>query len=524
MEEKAPGPESGSLEEVLAFKKAKAAELRGRGIDPYPPRWRKTHSCAEVLAIASPLSPSDHSGRRVSCAGRLLSLRDMGKSVFAHLQDSSGRCQVYFKKDSLPEACFGLVKKDLHAGDFVGVSGEVFKTRTGEATVAASEASLLAKALRPMPEKWHGLKDLETRYRHRHLDLIANPEARAQFLKRSLIISTIRGTFESLGFVEVETPVLLPRAGGASARPFHTHHNALGAELVLRIATELYLKRLVIGGLDKVYEIGRIFRNEGIDTRHNPEFTMLEAYEAYSDYEGMAGLFERVVSDCAEALKISQIDCGGRAVSLKPPFRRLYLPEAWESFCGEKLERVLEGKSFNRKGLLALAGRIGASAEEKTPGAKIFERIFDARILPRLAEFTFVFDHPAAITPLAKLKPGSASLVERFECFGAGQELANAYSELNDPQDQRERFEEQARQRREEGNLETELLDEDFVEALESGMPPTGGIGIGIDRLVMVLTGQSSIRDVILFPTLRDAQAGKAGQEEPAAAPPRAPG
>jgi lysyl-tRNA synthetase class 2 len=494
---------SHSLEEILAFKKAKAADLKARGIDPYPRRSRKTHSCAEALSLGQNLAPSEHGSENVACAGRLLAVRDMGKSIFSHLQDSSGKCQLYFKKDALPEASFALIKKDLHAGDFVGVSGTVFKTRTGETTVAVSELVLLAKALRPLPEKWHGLKDVETRFRHRHLDLLASPHVIENFAQRSKIVSTIRRTMDHQGFLEVETPILLPQAGGATARPFKTKHRALGQEMVLRIATELYLKRLVIGGFEKVYEIGRIFRNEGIDTRHNPEFTMLEAYQAYSDYEGMAKLFERIVEELAEALGTWEAKSGGRTISLKAPFRRLYLPEAWQTYCGDKIECILDGKGFNRQGLLSLAGRLGIPADEKTPGAKIFERIFDARILEYLDELTFVFDHPTAITPLAKLKAGTQSLVERFECFGLKAELANAYTELNDPQDQRERFAEQARQKKDEGNEEAEILDEDFIEAMECGMPPMGGIGVGIDRLVMLLTGQSSIREVILFPTLK---------------------
>jgi len=497
------GAETGSLEEILAAKRAKVVELRGRGLDPYPPRSSKTHTCAQVLEAGAGLAGSEHSTQTVVCAGRLLQLRDMGKSIFAHLADASGRCQVYFKKDALPEADFLLVKKDLHAGDFIGVGGTVFKTRTGETTVAVSTVVLLAKALRPLPEKWHGLHDVEIRYRHRHLDLIANPDVREKFRQRSVIVSTMRRTMDRLGFLEVETPILLPQAGGASARPFQTHHNALDADLVLRIATELYLKRLVIGGFERVYEIGRIFRNEGIDTRHNPEFTMLEAYQAYSDYNGMAELFETLVAECAEALKISEVTYGEHEISLKPPFRRVSLPEIWQAQCGEKIDNVLEGKGLNRRGLLALAAKVGAPAGEKTPGAKIFERIFDARILPHLDQLSFVFDHPTAITPLAKLKAGAPGLVERFECFAVGQEYANAYTELNDPQDQRERLQEQARQRREEGDEETDILDEDFVQAMECGMPPMGGIGVGVDRLVMLLTGQPSIRDVILFPTLK---------------------
>jgi lysyl-tRNA synthetase class 2 len=495
--------EGGSLDDFLAAKRAKVAELRGRGVDPYPSRSQKTHTCSQVLAVGEGLSGSDHSAETMTCAGRVMQLRDMGKSIFVHLSDATGRCQVYFKKDALPEADFLLVKKDLYVGDFIGVSGNVFKTRTGETTVAAASIVLLAKALRPMPEKWHGLKDVEIRYRHRHLDLIANEEVRKKFEQRSLIISTIRRTMDRRGFLEVETPILLPQAGGASARPFHTHHNALDCDLVMRIATELYLKRLIIGGFERVYEIGRIFRNEGIDTRHNPEFTMMEAYQAYSDYNGMAELFETLVAECAEALKISEVVYGEHTISLKPPFRRAYLPELWKDRCGSPIDDILKGKGFDRPRLLALAQKLGVPAGEKTPGAKVFERIFDEKILPLLDQLTFVFDHPTAITPLAKLKPGSQGLVERFECFAAGQEYSNAYTELNDPQDQRERLQEQARQRREEGDEEADVLDEDFVEAMECGMPPMGGIGVGIDRLVMLLTGQPSIRDVILFPTLK---------------------
>ncbi|MDD5628032.1 MAG: lysine--tRNA ligase [Elusimicrobia bacterium] len=495
--------DGGTLEDILAAKRAKVAELRGRGVEPYPSRSRRTHSTADVLRLGAGLSGSDHSSASVCCAGRVLQLRDMGKSLFAHLGDGAGRCQVYFKKDALPEPEFLLAKKDLQVGDFIGVGGTVFKTRTGEITVAAASVVLLAKALRPLPEKWHGLKDVELRYRHRHLDLIANPDVREKFRQRSVIVSTIRRALDRLGFLEVETPVLLPQAGGASARPFHTHHNALNADLVMRIATELYLKRLIVGGFERVYEIGRIFRNEGIDTRHNPEFTMMEVYQAYSDYNGMAELFESLVAECAEALKISEVQYGEHKLDLKPPFKRAYLPELWKQHCGAPIEEILKGKGFDRPRLLALAGKLGVPAGEKTPSAKVFERVFDAKIMPLLDQLTFVFDHPTAITPLAKLKPGSQGLVERFECFAGGQEYANAYTELNDPQDQIERLAEQARQRREEGDEEADVLDQDFVEAMECGMPPMGGMGVGIDRLVMLLTGQPSIRDVILFPTLK---------------------
>ena len=500
-----PNPAEGrGLEEIIAGKKAKAAELRARGVDPYPPRAVRLHDCARVAAMGAALSDAvTHSSERLSIAGRLVELRDMGKSLFGRLSDSSGRAQVYFKKDALSEEAFTVIKRDSHVGDYLAVSGAVFRTKTGELTIAADSVTMLAKALRPMPEKWHGLTDVESRYRHRHLDLISTPESRDVFVKRAKIISTMRRVLDSRGYVEVETPTLLSQAGGAAARPFSTRHNALDQDMVLRIATELPLKKLVIGGLDRVYEIGRIFRNEGIDTKHNPEFTTIELYEAYSDYEGMASLFEALLSECAAAIGVSEVEWCGVKIDLRPPFRRLYLPEVWKDRCGEPIDNVLRGKGFDREGLLKLSAKLGLHAGEKTPSAKIFDRIVSAKIEDLLQQPTFLFDHPTAITPLAKLKdPKNESIVERFECFAAGQELSNAYTELNDPQDQRDRLSEQLKQRGE-GDQEADLLDEDFVQAMESGMPPMGGMGGGVDRLVMLLTGRDSIRDVILFPTMK---------------------
>lgn len=502
------GEEQGrGLEELMALKKAKIADMRARGIDPFPPRTKREHDCAVVKRLGAGLTePMQHSTDKVAIAGRLVEFRDMGKSIFGRLADLSGTAQVYFKKDALPEDVFALVKRDLARGDFLAVSGTVFITKTGEATVAVEHATVLSKAVRPLPEKWHGLTDTELRYRHRHMDLVSTPESRDAFVKRAKIVSTVRRVLDARGYVEVETPVLLGQAGGASARPFHTHHNALDQDMVLRIATELYLKKLVIGGLDRVYEIGRVFRNEGLDTSHNPEFTMLEAYEAYSDYEGMASLFETLLTECAEAVGATEVEWKGKKISLKAPFKRLYLPEIWKERCGEPIENVLQGKGFNRAGLMALAARLGVGAGERTPSAKLFDRIVEAKIEDLLEQPTFLFDHPTAITPLAKLKPGTESLVERFECFAAGIELSNAYSELNDPQDQRDRLTEQMRQKAA-GDAEADLLDEDFIQAMEAGMPPMGGIGVGIDRLTMFLTGRDSIRDVILFPTLKTEKA-----------------
>jgi lysyl-tRNA synthetase class 2 len=500
----APAAEGHGHEEIIALKKAKVAELRARGVDPYPARTQREHDCAKVAELGAPLTePGTHTAEKVSIAGRLVEFRDMGKSIFGRLADHTARAQVYFKKDTLGEEAFSLVKRDAAVGDYLSVVGSVFRTKTNEPTVAVESVMLLAKALRPMPEKWHGLTDTDTRYRQRHLDLISTPESREVFVKRAKIVTTIRRVLDSRGYIEVETPVLLGQAGGASARPFHTHHNALDQDMVLRIALELYLKKLAIGGLDRVYEIGRVFRNEGIDTRHNPEFTMLEAYEAYSDYEGMASLFETLLAECAEACGVSEVEWRGQKINLKPPFRRLYLPEVWKERCGEPIDAVLEGKGFNRAGLLKLSEKLGLHAGEKTPNAKIFDRIVEAKIEDLLQQPTFLFDHPTAITPLAKLKdPKNPSIVERFECFAAGQEMSNAYTELNDPQDQRDRLAEQMRQSAA-GDAEADLLDEDFVQAMESGMPPMGGIGVGIDRIAMLLTGRDSIRDVVLFPTLK---------------------
>ncbi|MFA6029603.1 MAG: lysine--tRNA ligase [Elusimicrobiota bacterium] len=490
-------------DEILKGKQDKVRELRARGVDVYPPRWKRTHSVAEVRALCAPLTEQNKSAEKVRIAGRLVQIRAMGKASFAHILDGGEKLQVYLKKDVLGPEAYSLFSKDMHVGDFVGVEGPVFHTKTGEVTVEVDALTMLAKALRPLPEKWHGLKDTDARYRRRHLDLIANPDARRKFTQRSLLISAIRRELDATGFLEVETPVLLPQAGGATATPFETFHRALDRKLVLRIATELYLKRLIIGGFDRVYEIGRIFRNEGIDTRHNPEFTMLEAYQSYADYNDMAALFERVVAAAAKAIGIESVEYRGSQISLKPPFRRLDLPTAWKERCGSDIHEVLERKSFRRPALLKLGERLGIAAGPETPSAKVFERIFDEKILPDLMQPTFVMNYPTAITPLAKCVPGDESLVERFECFIGTEEVANAYTELNDPLDQRERFEEQARQKAG-GHDEAEMLDEDFVQAMEVGMPPTGGIGFGVDRLTMVLTGTPSIREVVLFPALKD--------------------
>lgn len=485
-------------------------ELKGRGVDCYPHRFEKTHTPAQVLPLGAHLAAEEKTEHVVTVAGRVALLRVMGKAAFGHIQDDGEKIQVYFKLDNLGED-YQTVKKGLHLGDFIGVTGIVFKTKTGEVTVEAKKFVLLAKALLPPPDKHSGLKDTDTRYRHRHLDLIANDDVRRRFVARSKIVSAVRKVLDAEGYLEVETPVLQHQAGGATATPFDTHFNALDADMVLRIALELPLKKLIIGGLPKVYELGRVFRNEGVDTKHNPEFTMLEAYAAYSDYHGMALLFEKVLTGVAAELGVlgKTIKFAEREVNLTPDpatgllkFRRAFLPELWLQHLGEDIHLCLKGKGFDSAGLRALAARKGVAHGPDVPDAKVFDALFERHIECHMPEPTFVFDHPTAITPLAKCKPGDESLVERFELFFAGMEFANAYTELNDPLDQAGRFEEQAKQKAG-GHAEAELLDKDFVDAMEHGMPPTGGIGFGIDRLTMLFTDTTTIREVILFPTLK---------------------
>lgn len=484
-----------TLQEIVGHNYGKIKALREQGIDPYPRRFPVTHSAAEALK-----QPAD---TRVRCAGRVVLLRLMGKAAFAHIKDGSGKIQIYVKKDAVGEKDYETFKKFLGVGDFLGVEGPLFVTKTGELTVSVEKLAILSKSVRPLPEKWHGLTDPETRYRERSLDLISNDEVRQIFVNRARIVSGVRQVLDGDGYLEVETPVLCAQAGGASARPFVTFHNVYKNELYMRIATELPLKKLIIGGFDGVYEIGRIFRNEGVDTSHNPEFTSLEAYKAYGDYNTMAELAEKIFARCSELTGVSEVDYNGMKINLRPPFRRIYLPEVWKAKTGHDIHEVLSGKSFNREALRALAREKGVGFSDDTPSAKIFDRMFETFIQTDLEQPTFVMDHPTAITPLAKCKEGDESIVERFELFVAKMELANAYTELNDPEDQKDRLLEQVRQRSEEKNAEADVLDKDFIEAMEYGMPPTGGIGIGIDRLAMLFSGKPSIREVILFPLLR---------------------
>jgi lysyl-tRNA synthetase class 2 len=493
---------SSRRDEFYRQRRAKLARLRGRGIDPYPPRYRRTHTAAEALRAfqaweeAGAANPAPD----VRVAGRITAMRDMGGATFVDLRDGSGKLQAHLRRDALgDEAYEGL--RDLDLGDFLGVAGALFRTRSGELTVDVQELVLLAKALLPPPEKWHGLADVETRYRQRYLDLMANEEVRDLFTLRTRAVSAIRRFMDGRGFLEVETPILQPKAGGAAARPFVTNYEALDRDFYLRIATELHLKRLIVGGFDRVYEMGRVFRNEGLSTRHNPEFTLLESYEAYADYNAVAAMVEEMVSQVAQELlgttRIPNPPEAGGEIDLSPPWRRLTVVDGLRQYAELDLEAHWEEAA-----LRAAVEKMGIEVPPGVGWAKLVDEVLATCVEPRLIEPAFLMDYPAALSPLAKKKPEDPRFVERFEPFVAGIELGNAYTELNDPLEQQERFREQAR-RRAAGDEEAERGDEDFLRALEHGMPPTGGLGLGIDRLVMVLTGQRAIRQVILFPQLR---------------------
>lgn len=466
--------------------------LRKRNVDPFGSRLEVTHHAARIKEQFEELE-----GRTVSIAGRLMALRFHGKACFADLQDLSGRIQIYVKVDEVGEEAYDLFSS-FDVGDIVGVRGTVFRTRKGEVTVQASEVTFLTKCLRPLPEKWHGLKDVEVRYRQRYLDLIVNPEVRRTFIIRTRLVRAIRQYLDGLGYLEVETPAMHPIAGGATARPFITHHNALDMDLYLRIALELYLKRLIVGGLERVYEIGRNFRNEGISTKHNPEFTMLELYQAYADYTDMMSVCENMISFAArEVLGTTSITYQGHAIELAPPWPRVTLRDAIHRYSGVDISTIRTDEDARR-----VAEGIGLKMDKAVTKATVIDKLLEAFVEPNLIQPTFVMDYPVEVSPLAKRKADDPSLTYRFEAFAGGREIANAFSELNDPIDQRERFLYQLRER-EKGDEEAHMMDEDFLTALEYGMPPTGGMGIGIDRLTMMFTDSVSIRDVILFPLLR---------------------
>jgi len=483
-------------DERRAQRLANMQALSDRGIDPYPPRACYTHTAAQAVAA---FVPGAEQQVQVTVAGRITSIRIMGKSTFAHLRDGSGPVQIYLQRDVLGEESYDTFRHFVDLGDFCQCTGELFCTRTGEVTVRVTTWTFLSKTLRPLPEKWHGLRDTETRYRQRYLDLLSNEEVRDVFIKRTRIISAVRRFMDERGCLEVETPTLQPIYGGANAHPFTTYHNELKRTLYLRIADELYLKRLIIGGLDRVYEIAHNFRNEGIDTKHNPEFTSCEVYEAYADYTDMMVLIEQLYSQVAtEVLGSPVITYQGQTIDLTPPWRRVTMRDAILEASGIDIEVARDLPA-----LLAAAQARGAGVASAPTWGKAVEKVFDEFVEPRLIQPTIIMDYPIDISPLAKQKPGAPHLVERFEFFIGGLECGNAFTELNDPLDQRARFEQQARAAAQ-GEEETQPLDEDFLLAIEHGMPPTGGLGFGVDRMVMLLTDQMSIREVILFPQLRD--------------------
>jgi lysyl-tRNA synthetase class 2 len=470
--------------------------LRARGIDPFPARVPVVASIGPLVDRHGDLAKEERSGDRVTIAGRLIGIRRMGKASFFDLRDGTGKIQAHASVDQLGETSYAELA-GVDVGDFLAVSGEVFRTKRGELTVAVEGFTFLAKAVRPLPEKWHGLKDIELRHRHRSLDLVSNDETRDAFVARSRVISRLRRTLDDLGFVEVETPILQPIPGGALARPFVTHHNTLDVDLYMRIALELYLKRVLVGGIDRVYEIGKCFRNEGVSTEHNPEFTMLEIYQAYGDYETMMDLSERLVAESIDATGGSTtVRFRDQEIELAPPWPRVRMLDVVKEQSGVDVSS-LSADEIDRR-----AREKGIELPPGPAGMKV-EALFERFVEPTLVRPTFVCDYPIGISPLAKKRSDDDRLVERFELFVGGMEIANAFSELNDPIDQRERFVAQER-RRDAGDEEAHRVDEDFLFALEHGMPPTGGMGIGVDRLAMLLTGCESIRDVILFPTLRE--------------------
>ncbi len=485
--------DSDLLPDIPAPRLEKLAAIEELGLPAFPNRYQRSHSTSEALAA---FNEAEETVVRV--AGRLVAWRAMGKATFAHIQDVSGRLQLYLRRDIMGDEQYAHHGRTLDIGDIIGAEGRLFRTRTGEVTVEAKKVELLAKALRPLPEKWHGLTDVEKRYRQRYLDLITSEESLRVFVVRSKVIAAMRRFLDERGFIEVETPALQPLYGGAAARPFTTHHNTLDQKLYLRIATELYLKRLIVGGMDAVYELGKDFRNEGISTRHNPEFTMMECYQAYADYHDIAELVETMVSQIAlDVLGTTSLPYDGVQLELAPPWRRLTLREAILEYSGIDYDLYAD-----RDSLAAAMNGIGAKVDPRAGRGKLIDSLLSDYVEPQLVQPTFLMDYPLELSPFAKKKPGEPGTVERFEAFVAGMEIGNAFTELNDPRDQRARFEEQMRLR-EHGDDETQVMDEDYLLALEHGMPPTGGLGMGVDRLVMLFTDRQSIREVILFPQLR---------------------
>ncbi len=487
------GENTVNVNELIRVRREKLAELQESGNDPFEiTKYNQTHHSADIKADFENME-----GKTVSIAGRLMSKRVMGKASFCNVQDLKGSIQSYVARDSIGEEEYKAFKK-LDIGDLVGIEGEVFLTKTGEISIHASKVTLLSKSLQILPEKYHGLTNTDMRYRQRYVDLIMNSEVKQTFINRSRIISSIRKYLDSQGFMEVETPMLVSNAGGAAARPFQTHFNALDLDIKLRISLELYLKRLIVGGLEKVYEIGRVFRNEGLDTRHNPEFTLMELYQAYTDYNGMMDLTENMFRHVAqEVLGTTTITYNGVEMDLGKPFERITMVDAVKKYSGVDFNEITTLEQAR-----AVAKEHHVEYEDRHMKGDILNLFFEEFVEEHLIQPTFVMDHPIEISPLTKKKPGNPEYVERFEMFMNGWEMCNAYSELNDPIDQRERFKAQEALLAQ-GDEEANTTDEDFLYALELGMPPTGGIGYGIDRLVMLLTDSPAIRDVLFFPTMK---------------------
>ncbi|EKH7784261.1 lysine--tRNA ligase [Staphylococcus pseudintermedius] len=489
------------LNDQMQVRRQKLQELRDLGIDPFGEKFERTGTAETLKAQWDQYAKEELAEKETEShtviAGRIMTKRGKGKAGFAHVQDLSGQIQIYVRKDQVGDAQFGIWNTaDL--GDIVGVEGIMFKTNTGELSVKAKSFKLLSKALRPLPDKHHGLQDIEQRYRQRYLDLITNEESTQTFINRSRILQEMRNYLNEKGFLEVETPMMHQIAGGAAAKPFVTHHNALDATLYMRIAIELHLKRLIVGGLEKVYEIGRVFRNEGVSTRHNPEFTMIELYEAYADYKDIMSLTEELVAHIARrVLGTTSVQYGDETINLEPQWRRLHMVDAVKEATGVDFYEVKSDKEAHE-----LAKAHGIEVDDNMKYGHILNEFFEQKVEETLIQPTFIYGHPIEISPLAKKNPEDPRFTDRFELFIVGREHANAFTELNDPIDQRQRLEAQLVEK-EQGNDEAHEMDEDFIEALEYGMPPTGGLGIGIDRLVMLLTNSPSIRDVLLFPYMR---------------------
>ena len=482
------------LNEQMQVRLDKMHKIEEKGLKPFGYRYEFTHRSGDVKENFDALAEAE---TEVKLAGRVMAIRGHGKTCFMDMQDKDGRIQVYVRKDVLGEENYALIKM-MDIGDTVGVTGTVFRTHMGEVSIKATALEMLSKSLRPLPEKWHGLKDVETRYRQRYVDLIVNPDVRDTFVKRSQIIRSVRDVLDSHGFLEVETPILNTIAGGAAARPFISYHNALDMQVYMRIAPELYLKRLIVGGMDRVYELGRVFRNEGIDNRHNPEFTSVEIYQAFADYRDMMDLTEEVVVKTAEkVLGTTKINYEGTEIELASPWKRISMIDAVKEYAGKDFTNVTDLEEAR-----AMAKELNVEVEATWGIGKIINACFEEYVEDKLIQPTFITGHPKEISPLAKSNPENPEITDRFEAFIYGREICNGFTELNDPIDQRERFLKQVEERAN-GDEEANMMDEDFVTALEYGLPPTGGLGIGIDRLVMFLTDSSTIRDVLFFPTMK---------------------